>query len=360
VPRPGVDVAVADTVSTQQPILDTGQAFLVGKTERGPVWGRASSMADYETKWGLRPLAPEMYDAADTFFEESGGSAIISKLQAAAAVVATIAAGTVWTIRAASAGAWGNNVKVFLRQPATGSTGAAGQPVYLEVQYNNVIVEVSPTMYDADDAVDWSNNYSNYVKLVLGAGPYTLPIAGTSYTLATGADGTVAVSDYDVALARFAYEQGPGQVYAPQATDPLIHQKVGAHCEVAHRVGLVDFADTAVKATLHAARNALDGKPGSRLLLACGSWYSYPTDASPASKIVPMGGVQAGLISRLDRQGDVSLVAAGSNGISRRALGLTQVLQRCRSAGAQRQRHHTWPPDVRPRAHLRVSHRRWP
>jgi hypothetical protein len=325
VPRPGVDVAVADTVSTQQAILDTGQVFLVGKTERGPIWGRAASISEYETKWGLRTLGPEMYDAADTFFEEGGGAAIVSKLNAAAAVTALIAAGTVWSIKAASPGAWGNNIKVITRQPATGSTGAAGQPIYLEVQYNSVIVETSPTMYDADDAVDWASNYSNYVRLTLGAGPYTLPVFATTYQLATGADGTVAVGDYDVPLARFTYEQGPGQVYAPQATDPLIHQKIGAHCEVAHRVGLVDLPDTPTKATLHAARNALDGKPGARLLLACGSWYTYPTDASPATKIVPLGGVQAGIISRLDRQGDVSLVAAGSNGISRRAIGLTQA-----------------------------------
>jgi hypothetical protein len=325
VPRPGVDVAVVDEVVGEQPILDTGQSFFVAKTERGPIWGRAGSQAEFETKWGQRTGGPEMYDAVSAFFDEGGGAAIISKLNAAAAVIASVAAGTVWSIKAASQGAWGNNVKVVTRQPATGSTGAAGQPIYLEVQYNNIVVEVSPTLYDADDGVDWSNNYSNYVRLTLGAGPYTLPVMTTTYQLASGADGTVVPGDYDVALARFTYEQGPGQVQAPAATDPLIHQKIGLHCETAHRVGLVDGPDTASKATIHAARNALDGKPGSRLLLFCGSWYSYPTDSAPATKLIPMAGVQAGIVARVDKGGDVAAVAAGSNGISRRALGLSQV-----------------------------------
>jgi hypothetical protein len=325
VPRPGVDVAVVDEVVGQQPILDTGQAFFVGKTERGPLWGRAGSMAEYESKWGLRTAGPDMYDAAGAFFDEGGGSLVVSKLQGTGALKATIGASGVWTIGAASPGAWGNNVKVITRQPATGSTGVAGQPVYLEVQYNNVIVEQSPTMYDADDAVDWSKNFSNYVTILLGVGPYTLPVKDTTYTLAGGTDVAPAVGDYDAALARFTYEQGPGQVEAPAATDPLIHQKIGVHCEAAHRVGIIDLPDSAAKSTLHTARNALDSKPGARLLLACGSWYSYPSDASPASKVIAMSGVQAGIVARVDRGGDVSQVAAGSNGISRRALGLAQT-----------------------------------
>jgi hypothetical protein len=282
-------------------------------------------MAEYESKWGLRTAGSDMYDAAGAFFDEGGGSLVVSKLNAAAAVTAAGPAAGVWNIKAASPGVWGNNVKVTTKQPATGSTGAAGQPVYLEVQYNNVVVENSPTMYDADDAVDWATNFSNYIRITLGAGPYTLPVQGTVINLTAGADGTPAVSDYDAALARFTYEQGPGQVEAPAVTDPLVHQKIGAHCEVAHRVGLIDLPDSANKTTLHSARNALDGKPGARLLLACGSWYSYPSDASPASKVIAMSGVQAGIVARVDRGGDVSQVAAGSNGISRRALGLAQA-----------------------------------
>jgi Bacteriophage tail sheath protein len=325
VPRPGVDVAVVDEVIGEQPILDTGQAFFVGKTERGPLWGRASSMAEYKSKWGLRTGGPEMYDAVGPFFDEGGGAAIISKLQGAAGVAASGAMAGMWTAKAVSPGTWGNNVKVITRQPATGSTGAAGQPIYLEVQYNNVIVELSPTLYDADDGTDWATRYSNYIILPVGAGPFVLPIKDTTYTLAGGTDVAAAVGDYDAALARFTYEQGPGQVQAPAATDPLIHQKVGLHCENAHRVGLVDLPDTANKATLHAARDSLNQKPGARLLLACGSWYSYPTDASPATKVVPMSGVQSGIVARVDRGGDAAAVAAGSNGISRRALGLSQA-----------------------------------
>lgn len=324
-PRPGVDVEIVDEAIGQQPILDTGQGFFVGKTERGPSWGRAGSLAEYEEKWGSRTGGVSMYDGVAPFFEEGGGSAIISKLDAAAAVKATANLGGAWQVDASSAGTWGNNIDVFTRQPLTGSTGAAGQPVYLQVMYNDSEVERSPTLYSVDDGIAWATAYSSFVKLGMGPGPFTLPVKDTTVALSTGTNGTAAVSDYDAALARFAYDQGPGQVVPPGITDPLVHAKIGAHCEAYHRVGLVDLPDTANAVTLNAARSGLDGIPGSRLLLACGSWYVYPTSASPATKIVPLSGVQTGIIARLDHGGDVSAVAAGKNGISRRAIGLAQV-----------------------------------
>lgn len=324
-PRPGVDVEVVEEVTSEGPILDTGQGFFVGETERGPTWGRAKSMKEYEDKWGSRMGGPEMWDELSAYFDEGGSNAIISRMEAADGVAATGALGTAWKVDAISKGTWGNDIKITTKQPA-GGTGVAGDPVYLSVEYPaGTEVERSPTITDADAGIVWSDK-SNFVRLSMGAGPdFDLPVKDTTVTLTTGADGASGVADMDPALARFTYEQGPGQVQAPGMTDPLIHEKIGDHCEDYHRVGIVDLPDTDDKLELNAAREELNGKSGSRLLLACGSWYSYPTDTSPASRIIPMSGIQAGIIARVDKGQDPAAVAAGAQGVSRRALGLAHT-----------------------------------
>jgi hypothetical protein len=322
VPRPGVDVEVVDEVVETGAILDTGQGFFIGETERGPNWGRARSLKEYENKWGSRMGGPLLYDGVSPFFEEGGGSAIISRMVAEDAATATIPLGTAWVVNASGAGAWGNDIDVATRQPTTGSDGTAGQPVFLEVTYLGDVVERSPTLYDTDSGITWAENNSDYISLAPGS-TSILPIKDTSVSLAGGTDGTPAVDDASVALSRFTYDQGPGQVQAPGLSDPLVHYMIGEHCEDYHRVGLVDLEDTDDKAVLIAARTGFNGKRGSRLLLACGSWYSYPLAASPASRLVPLSGVEAGIIARVDRGGDKAAVAAGTNGVSRRALGLS-------------------------------------
>lgn len=323
-PRPGIDVEIVDESEGQSPNLDTGQAFFVGATERGPSVGVAGSMSQFKDMFGGRTAGPDVYDAVNAFFSEgSKSSAIVSRLTAAAALAATGLMGTVWKIDAVSPGTWGNSVTVTTKTPVGGAT-SAGSPIYLSVMYQGVEVEVSPTLVDVDDGIDWSQS-SNYVRLSMGAGPYTLPIHDTTTSLASGTNGTVAVGDYTPALARFTADMGPGQVLAPAVTDPVVQTAIGNHCESLHRVGIVDLPDTAVKATLISARASLNNVIGSRLLLACGSWYNYPTDASPSSRVIPMSGVQAGIIARVDSGKDVSAVAAGASGISRRALGLAHV-----------------------------------
>lgn len=325
-PRPGVEVEVVDEITPGSAILDTGQGFFIGETERGPLSGRANSLADYMKKWGnSRMAAPLMYDGVSSFFEEAGSSAsaIISRLEADTAVEASEALGTTFNIEASSSGTWGNNIDVTSKEPSSGSTGAAGQPIYLSVTYNDVEVERSPTLYDVNDGINWAEK-SNYIRMTPGASS-ALPVKDTTIALTGGTNVAFAVSDVKPALDRFTYDQGPGQVIAPGLTDPLVHEAIGIHCEENHRVALVDLPDSDDKLELHAAREELNDKIGSRLMLACGSWYSYPTESPPSDKIIPMASIEAGIISRVTRNGDVAAVAAGANGVSRRALGLAHI-----------------------------------
>lgn len=322
-PRPGVDVEVVDDIELGGPILDTGQLFVVGKTERGPLVGRASSMEEYRTKWGNRTGGSKMYDGVWPFYQEGGANVVVARQIAADAAPATIDWATAFTVDAASGGDWGNGIVVDAVTPAGGAS-TPGSPIQIKVSDpDGEQVELSPVFSNKDAAITWSQG-SNWIRLTSGVDP-DLPDPASTATLAGGDDGADPGDDVSDALDMFPYEFGPGQVYAPGMTGQATYEGIGLHCHDNDRCGLIDLPNDDDPAVLKAAREGMNGRDGARQLLALGSWVSYPTDTPPASVIVPFGGVQAGIIARVDKAGDVAAVAAGADGISRRALGLAQL-----------------------------------
>ncbi len=125
------------------------------------------------------------------------------------------------------------------------------------------------------------------------------------------------------ALDFFNYELGPGQVCAPGLSDIEVHTAVLAHVNTMHRCALLDLpaGDTAA---LKTAVEALYPLPGVRYAAALAPPIIYPfVDAAPATVATPYSGIQAGLISRADLRGNPNMAAAGINGVSRLAVGLS-------------------------------------
>jgi len=319
-PRPGVTVDVVDSVEGGSPILDTGQGFFVGATERGPEIGRAGSASEYKKKWGDRAGGSAMYDSLGAFFDEGGSSAIISRAASGTGAKGTIAFGTGLIVDAISAGIWGNSIAVV----AVGA-GAAGAPIQISIRYKGTQVELSPICSTTDEVVQWAERNSNYVRFRFAGGAQTLPVQGTTAALTSGTNGAALLpADYTTSLGRFNYQMGPGQVGLPGVTDATVMTALGNHLEDNDRVGVVDLAESADPMALLAARTAFNGKRGSKLILAIGSWLSYPSETPPATIVIPYSGTQMGMIARVDAGGDPAAVAAGSNAISNRALGLTK------------------------------------
>ena len=65
-PRPGTDVVIVDDAPAPGAILDTGQAFAIGVSERGPVDKAVlvSGMGDYRNTFGNRSGGSLLYGAA--------------------------------------------------------------------------------------------------------------------------------------------------------------------------------------------------------------------------------------------------------------------------------------------------------
>ena len=130
--------------------------------------------------------------------------------------------------------------------------------------------------------------------------------------------------DVAASLDRFEYGFGPGQVLVPGDTAPATHEAVLEHCDKTRRVALLDAEDTDDPAALTTAVTGLYGKTGCRFGSLWAPWVTYP-GPSNTQVTIPWSPVQAALIARSDAvTQNPNIAAAGTNGLARQALALTQ------------------------------------
>jgi hypothetical protein len=336
-PRPGSDITIVDAQIPGGPSLDTGQAFFAGVAERGPtVATKVISASAYRSLFGDRTAGSLLYDAVGAFFSEGGANLYVSRAISASAAVASAAFGSA-TVKALSAGVWGNNVVLASLVPTTlaermaaegfedgPALEVAGDPIVVVVKYKGVDVERSPTLANVDALVAWAAR-SNYLRVTKGA-DNVLAASGTNATLAGGTDGAAQTgADLVTALSKFDVALGPGQVAAPGYTSSAAHDALLAHADNFTRCALLDLPDSSDPLVLSAAATRLRTIKGCRFAGAFGPWAQYPGPAAPSTVLVPYSGVQAGLIARSDALGNPNQPAAGANGVSRAALGLSQA-----------------------------------
>jgi hypothetical protein len=329
VPRPGTDIIIMDGAAPGGPILDTGQAFMVGQTGRGPTdrAERIVSQARYELVYGDRSGGDLLADAVSAYFNEGGGVAYISRAIGAGAGAASAAFGSM-TADAISPGTWGDDLTVAAEAPSTlaerlraGAPRLAGDPIVITVAWQGTVVERSTVVASADEAVAWSQG-SDLVRLVKGA-DNIVPVAGTTVDLAGGSNGgAVGAAAGAAALARSGSGLGPGQVLAPGLTDDAAHQALLAHAGQFKRCALLDLPASADPLDLAGSVQALADTDGVRFSSAWAPRLSYPGPAG-APILVAYSAVEAALIAVADRvTGNPNQPAAGANGLARYATGL--------------------------------------
>ena len=265
---PDVQVNVTTASSPRTLPTDTGQCFIVGVTQRGSSIAPqlCRSMQDVLTFTGIRLTTSLLYDWADGFFLRGGTKLWISRVFGAGAVAASrnlldAGAGVSLVVSAGlgagapsnpDPGTWGNNLQVAVLTVTGG--------YQLQITYNSVIVETSPTLVTQADGVNWSAN-SNYVDVTLGA-TALVPSAAAAAALTGGTDGAaVADADFQAAWDRIPRELGPGQCAAPGQTTSVRQLQAIAHCVNNNRFFIPDLPDSGSASTLISAANALITAP---------------------------------------------------------------------------------------------------
>lgn len=327
---PGTSVTVGDGGAKRSAAADSGTAFFIGLTDRGPVDQAVlvRSLREAVAKLGDRVDYGMIYDSLDTFFHEGGSKAYVGRIVGPSAVTATVnlnvsTSTPTLTVNAASPGGWGNNLKVKV------VAGDGGGQYRIEVREKDAggsyqLVEVSPNLDDNVQAVQWATE-SQYIRLVdLAEGD---PDLDQEASLTTGDDkrGNITGDEVKAALDLFGEDLGPGQVAYPGSTDATAQKAVAAHAATANRVALLDAIDTATVGTITAQASAITADKNGRSAALFAPWATIPGIAPGTTRTVPYSAVQAGLTARSDgATKNPNVAVAGENGVCRYVTGLTQ------------------------------------
>lgn len=223
----------------------SGQFFVAGIFERGSTTDSVllRSKADLVQLLGSRTAFSTAWDQLQSFFDEGGTQARVSRVVGPAATSGTASlldsAGTATlTVTAVSPGAWSSNVGVKV-------VHTGGNDYRIEVYHSGVLVETqSGLSAPADVPARFAS--SNYIR-VSNAGsasvyPANIPVDNTDpVTLAAGNDdrASIVADSYVSALDRFAYDQGDGAIAIPGQYTSTVVSALLDHAKENNRIAIL-------------------------------------------------------------------------------------------------------------------------
>jgi hypothetical protein len=222
--------------------------FLAGLTERGPdgTVHLITSLSDYQDIYGGVATAGYTHQTIETFFEEGGSRAYVSRVIGSSATEATLeldkTGGTaVITLTAAGKGTWshGGVLQAQVTQPTAGST------FKIFIKLNGATVFTSSTHSTVAAAVNEINNNATAALYVTATdeGETGIPVAASGNFAGGTDDATVVAADYVTAIGLFTEDLGPGAICAPGQTSSTVRDALIAHAADRRRIAILGFDD---------------------------------------------------------------------------------------------------------------------
>jgi hypothetical protein len=221
--------------------------FVAGLTERGPdgTVHLITSLSDYEDIFGGSIAAGWTHETIETFFEEGGARAYVSRVVAGDAAEATLeldeTGGTaVITLTAAGKGTWANGgvLQAAVAQPTAGSN------FRISILLNGSTVfrsQIHTTVADAVNEINNSAVAALYVTAV-DEGGTGIPAVLASGNFTGGDDGgAIAAADVVTAVGLFTESLGPGAICAPGYTSSTVRDALIAHAATNRRIAILGF-----------------------------------------------------------------------------------------------------------------------
>lgn len=251
---PGVIVTTAvRTGPTNAQTAATATMYVVGLTARGPDGSvhLITSLSDYQDIYGETTTAGFTYQTIETFFEEGGSRAYVSRVVGSTALEAELelenAAGTpVITLKSAGKGTWSHAgvLTAQVSQPTAEST------FKIIVKLNGIAVFTGSTVSTVAAAVNEINNSAKAALYVTAEdeGETTIPdVVGASNFTGGEDDNSVVAADFVTAIDLFNEDLGPGAICAPGQTSSTVREALIAHAVAKGRIAILGFnVDTTV------------------------------------------------------------------------------------------------------------------
>lgn len=324
---PGIQIRERAALPSPTPPTDTSILFVVAPAAQGPTGPRLIQSLDQAfgangVYGAARDATSYLYDTLDVFFREGGTKAYVARVTGTSATAGarTLKDGSAvdtLVVTANGPGTWGNSLTVAV------IAGVAAGTYALQIALSGVVVEQSVDLTTIQDAVQWASQSSKYVTAAQ-TGTAGVPTTVAAASLSGGNDGSaIADANYTAALTQFPDTLGPGQVAAPGRTTSTVQLALLTHASNNNRFALIDLADSSSPSTLASATSALAGST-ARYGMAFAPWVQVQGVAAGTTRLVPPSAVAAGLISRTDGVLGPGTPAAGEQGQSATAIGLTQ------------------------------------
>lgn len=332
---PGTTFADRAGPATRGIPTDTGTAFFLGITDKGPsdVPQVCRNMAEWKAAFGDRLSHSALaYDSAEYAFSRGvallwqgrvvGPSALVDK------VTLNDGAGTpLATLDVQTIGKNASNLMVQVTHPQAST--------FLLIITDSGLgkeVERSGELASPAEAVQWGN-YSKFVRVVdkgsATATPTNNPAVIGATALNSGTDDRANILDSHrvAALAQFSKGLGCGQIAVPGSTTTAIHTALFAHADANNRWALCDMPDTASDTTMTAeATTQRTAAAAVQRGQHFAPWFIIKGVAPRTVRNVPPSAGAAGLMAANDRTGSPNRPAAGyPNGVLTGALGLTRT-----------------------------------
>lgn len=245
---PGVIVTTAvRTGPTTTQTAATATMFVAGLTERGPdgTVHLITSLSDFEDIFGGAIAAGWTHETIQTFFEEGGARAYVSRVVSSTASEATLAlensaSETVITLTAAGKGTWAHSgvLTAAVTQPVAGTNFRI--TVYLdgEIAFRTV---THTTVAAAVNEINNSAVAALYVTAV-DEGETGIPAIAAAANFTGAADGgSIASADVTSAIDLFTENLGPGAVTAPGYNADAVRAALVAHAAANRRIAILGF-----------------------------------------------------------------------------------------------------------------------
>lgn len=250
---PGVVVTTAVRTGPSTDTVNPSSAyFVVGTAERGPI-DRAvqvNSIVDFEVYYGEYNAAKTLHQQVQTFFEEGGSRAYISRVVGASATTGSLSAfNSEVTFTAANPGSWSENLSVVI--VATGGAHKAQLLLNDEIVYTSPLVT---TRGQLASAINTSPTASAYIVATVEASP-ELPLGPLALSpLSAGADGEdPSEAELLDGLDLFEASLGAGAVAVPGLYTTTAYDALLAHAVATNRLALL-----AVDPAITTANGAID------------------------------------------------------------------------------------------------------
>ena len=302
-------VTITSSVRTgpsNEQLVATATMFVAGITERGPDGTShvVTSISDYEEIFGLAVSTDGawVHETIETFFEEGGSRAFVSRVVPVAAVEATCillpasgSASVSVTLTAAGTGTWANTADSGATGLIAVVTHPAATTFRVAIKLNATTVYTSSAHSSIADFVEEvNNNPSAALYFTAAAGNVTTrPYAVASVSFAGGtAGGALATSDLEDALDTFTNNLGPGAVCAPGFTAAADRALLLANAAANNRIAVMSFDKDESISTVVTEAADYAGDENSEFGAFFYPWVKIPNGS--LTKVVPPEGYVCG------------------------------------------------------------------